>query len=231
MSKISVLGICGREGAGKTTIANMLTGGPRYEMRKITCPISYMSEILFGDDSVWNMTRDMQHMLLKDIIENNVDSKWFEKHPVGKTYSVPYEKFDVNQSWIEFSMATPLKQVCSMIFDIPYDILLAQKPEARIKRENVSCRNDYDKIPDGPFNGRVCLEYFGTDVMRNKFDSDIWLKILQRNAANAISAGYRVVIPDIRFENEIGLINALNGDLLQYLVNDYYKMLHMLDKP
>jgi hypothetical protein len=212
--KQNVLGICGREGVGKTTIANILTGGPLHEFRHITSPVAYMSEILFGDvDGIWGMSKTMQNELVRDIIKSNVDSDWFEKHPEGESYRVPYTTFSPEKQWIEFSMATPLKQICSLIFDIDYDILLAQTPENRVIREQMSCKNDYNKLPNVPFNGRVCLEYFGTDVMRNMFDNDIWLKILQRNAAKAIVDGYRVVIPDIRFENEMKMIDALNGTL------------------
>jgi len=208
---ISVLGLCGREGSGKTTVANMLTGGPKYELRKINDPLTYMTDVLFGDNNPWGYSTEDQRDLLKLIIETNVDSKWFEKHPSGE-YMAPFDIVS-DKEWVEFSMATPLKKVCSILFDIDYDILLAQTPEARVIRENMSCRHDYDKLPEGLFNGRVCLEYFGTDVMRNKFDRDIWMKILKRDATRAIDNDKRVVIPDVRFENEIDLISKLDGTL------------------
>jgi len=225
---ITVLGLCGREGSGKTTVANMLTGGPKHELRKIKDPLTYMTDVLFGNNNPWGYSIEEQKDCLKLIIETNVDSKWFEKHPPGE-YIAPFDVVS-DKKWVEFSMATPLKKVCSIIFDIDYDILLAQTPEARVIRETMSCRHDYDKLPEGLFNGRVCLEYFGTDVMRNKFDIDIWMKILKRDAIRAINNDKRVVIPDVRFENEIDLIRKLDGTLLVIYRSDSELILTENDK-
>ena len=204
MASIQILGICGREGAGKTTIANILTGSsPAYELRQVTSPLDFICEVIFGEvDTIWEISPEGQRSVMRRLIREYVNADWFEKHPDGQTYMAPYE-IATDGGWREFSFATPLKRICALIYDIPYDILLAQTPEARVARETYDC--------GGGHNGRTCLEYFGTNVLRKLFDEDIFLKILQREA---LLCKTRVVIPDVRFENEINLINNLDGTLL-----------------
>lgn len=226
--QINVLGICGREGAGKTTIANILTNqtGPQYELRPIDDPIDYICDVIFGtEDLIWTLTREQQHRLMENFITVYVDREWIQTYgntPMLAPFDITgfsgvsgfSETKTPNDNWVEFSMATPLKKICSVIFQIPYEVLLAQTPEDRILRETIVAPINSLHYKDDTINGRVALEYFGTDVMRNLFDKDIWLKIMQRDAAAAIASGKRVVIPDIRFENEMNLINSLGGTLL-----------------
>jgi hypothetical protein len=105
---------------------------------------------------------------------------------------------------------------------VPYSILLAQTEADRIAREAQLYGHNYDKLPNGkPMNGRVILEYFGTDVMRNNFDKAVWIKIVERDSAHAIKQGLRVIFPDVRFENEVEMINKVGGSLLLvYRKND-----------
>jgi hypothetical protein len=61
------------------------------------------------------------------------------------------------------------------------------------------------------------LQKLGTDVMRNHFDTDVWIKALLNNyytyPKNTI-----FILPDVRFENEYNLVNEngimirINGD-------------------
>lgn len=219
-----ILGICGREGAGKNTVANLLQfnshlSGPTWELREVDNPIIYIAHVLFGfpmrtdmtmKDPIWEMTQDKAFALIADLLINGVDKDWFTKHPTGCVYRLPFP-LATSGRWCEFSMADPLKRISTLIFDIPYDILLAQTPETRKLRET-TCSPELSVC--GAVTGRYCLEYFGTDVMRNKFDNDIWIKILKHEARSAMDNGKCVVIPDIRFPNEGNLIDELGGILL-----------------
>lgn len=229
-NNIKVLGICGREGAGKTTIANALTEstGPAYEMREVD-PITYICDVIFGEnDQIWHLKRSEQIIVMKHMLHTYVDTKWVENH--SDMCLAPFDlPVSSNTNWVEFSLATPLKKICSVIFGVPYDMLLAQTPEDRKARETVKCGEGFDKLPY-VMNGRICLEYFGTDVMRNRFDRDIWMKMLKRDVSTAIKAGQRVVIPDIRFANELELVNELDGTLMTVYREDSDLILTDVDR-
>ena len=221
-----ILGICGREGAGKNTVANILqfdspsSEDQTWELREVNNPLIYIAHVLFGfpmqidltiKDPVWGMTQNKAFEVITDLLTKCVDSDWLTKHPTGHIYNLPFPISTSERQWCEFSMADPLKRISTLIFDIPYEILLAQTPEARVLRETTYSP---ELNVCGAVTGRYCLEYFGTDVMRNKFDNDIWIKILKRETRSAINKGKCVVIPDIRFPNEGDLIDELDGTLL-----------------
>ena len=225
---VDILGICGREGAGKTTIANILTGGPEYEIREIwhQTPLDFIVDVIFSpnEDTVWYYSKNEQYEIMTDILRKYVDSQWLEKYNITP-FNAPYEIIKEDSKWIEFSFATALKRVCAIIFKAPYKILLAQTEEDRLLRENLIYGVEFDRLTNSTndtketksingMNGRVLLEYFGTNVMRNNFDKDIWIKIVKRDANTLISQRKKIVFPDVRFENEILNLNEMNGSLL-----------------
>lgn len=227
LKETNLLGICGREGAGKTTIANLLTNeyGSSYKLQRVDnkFPLDYIVYVMFGTDAqlnvdgrdpIWNLTRLEQYQVMIDLITKYVDSTWIAKHN-NTPFIAPFDDTSSNSSWVEFSFATALKKVCSVLFKVSYTILLAQTESDRTAREENLYGHDFDNLPDKkPMNGRVILEYFGTDVMRNHFDKAVWIKIVERESAHAVKNGFRVVFPDIRFENEVEMINNIGGTLL-----------------
>ena len=245
LEQTKVLGICGREGAGKTTICNFLTETNQYEIREITdiTPLDYIVNILFGfvkeddNDPVWKLTREEQYGVIIGILEKYIDSQWVKKY--NKTpFLAPIDCNTLNEEgtggWTEFSFATALKKICSVIFNAPYKVLLAQTEEDRKLRDSTFYGKEFDSLGGNVgMSGRVLLEYVGTDVFRNNFDKDIWIKIVKRNANFLISQGGKVIFPDVRFENEIKTINELNGLLLlvyrkeeDLILTDYDKTTH-----
>lgn len=228
LNDINLLGICGREGAGKTTIANILTDGEgsHFLLRRIDnrSPLDYIVDVIFGTDAqmnekghdpIWNLSRLEQYKIMTDLITKYVDSKWMAKHNTMTPFIAPFDDVQSETGWVEFSFATALKKVCSVLFKVSYTILLAQTEADRKAREELLYGHDFDRLPNQkPMNGRVILEYFGTDVMRNNFDKAIWIKIVERESAHAIKMGFRVVFPDVRFENEVEMINKVCGTLL-----------------
>lgn len=223
LKDISLLGICGREGAGKTTITNILKNDINYIINKETncTPLDYIIDVIFGTDDllnnnkdpIWNLTRLEQYQIISDLISKHVDSEWLARHNHAP-FLIPYDCFEQTK-WVEFSFATALKKICSVLFKIPYAILLAQTEYDRKAREENLYGHGFNKLPDGkPMNGRNILEYFGTDVMRNCFDQSVWIKIVERESAYFIKQGLKVVFPDVRFENEVDMINNIGGTLL-----------------
>jgi hypothetical protein len=63
------------------------------------------------------------------------------------------------------------------------------------------------------FTPRLALQLIGTDVMRNHFNSDIWLNSLEYRIRRA-SSTQCVVISDARFRNELELIHSMNGKII-----------------
>lgn len=57
------------------------------------------------------------------------------------------------------------------------------------------------------------LQVIGTELFREHFDEDVWVKALLANA-KAVGAGV-LVIPDVRFENEFEAIRTHGGILIR----------------
>jgi energy-coupling factor transporter ATP-binding protein EcfA2 len=221
-----LLGICGREGAGKTTIASCLTSSTSSSVPKrieITDPESFVMGVLFDlsrevdadhytiRDSIWKLSFPEACVRVKILLRQKIDSNF--EYPKSWTITLPQTETDQvsKGSWVEFSFAEPLKKIASVIFGIPYEILLGAGEKERDLREK-TMTSVYDRC--GSLNGRQCLEFLGTDVFRNCFDLDVWTKIFRRNAAKAMSKGINIVLSDVRFDNELFLINSMNGILI-----------------
>lgn len=217
-----LVGICGRQNAGKSSISIHLTGQthPQYDMIIVNDPFKYVIDTLFGPgdngsrDPIWNLTRLEQENMMREMITNYVDTKWFQNHPFGNIYHVPVDIVPNNQTWIEMSFAWSLKKVCSVIFDVSFETLLGITEEARQVRETETHGHRFNRVPPIPFTGRVILEYFGTDVLRNRFDPNIWLNIMKRDAEKLIRAGFKIIVPDVRFENEFEFFQKMKAALL-----------------
>lgn len=62
------------------------------------------------------------------------------------------------------------------------------------------------------------LQEVGTDVMRTHYDNDIWVKAAMKrvqDVQNEHPTGQHVVIPDVRFPNEVGAIKEAGGYLVR----------------
>lgn len=60
---------------------------------------------------------------------------------------------------------------------------------------------------------RPFLQWYGTDYMRKKFGEDIWLRRWSSKVAQ--SDAQIVIVPDVRFVNELELIRNSNGFVLK----------------
>lgn len=109
------------------------------------------------------------------------------------------------------SFATSLKDGCAAMFDWPRHLLEGDTDESRAWREGV---DEWwsDKLEISEFSPRLALQLIGTEVMRNNFHSDFWFLTLQ-NRYNKLE-NKNVVIPDVRFSNEIQMIRDMGGKLI-----------------
>jgi len=115
--------------------------------------------------------------------------------------------------FIKMSFASALKDIISIMFGWPRDRLEGLTKEDREWRETV----DYWwsktlKMPQ--LSPRYVMQYFATDLFRNRFHPDIWVKIVE-NKLNNLSGNEKIVISDCRFENEINMLIRLGGRIIQ----------------
>ena len=79
-------------------------------------------------------------------------------------------------------------------------------------------------LPEWGFTTRDFLQRFGTEVMRNNFGQDFWL----RHMRNRIGKG-NYVITDCRFENEAELVRELGGIIVEVKRPGCVKSSHVSD--
>lgn len=113
--------------------------------------------------------------------------------------------------FVKIAMADTLKDAVAAMFGWPRYLLQGNTQESR----------EYREIPD-PFwserlgktiTPRYMLQQFGTEVMRNSVHNDIWVFTMERNFTNYKN----IVIPDIRFPNEIQSVRKAGGHLVKLI--------------
>lgn len=119
------------------------------------------------------------------------------------------------QGFTKVSFADSLKDAIATVFGWQRNLLEGDTAESREWREQVdpwwAARLDMPNLTP-----RWVLQYWGTDVCRNGFHTDIWLASLERK----MSHGGNFVIPDTRFPNEVKMIQRLNGQVWRVVRGD-----------
>ena len=111
----------------------------------------------------------------------------------------------------KLSFAGALKDVVSIIFGWSRDKLEGLTKEDRIWREQIDpWWSNTLKMPQ--LTPRYVLQYFGTDLFRNHWHRDIWVKVVENQLVRLHNEN--IVITDCRFENEINLIMSYGGKMI-----------------
>ena len=115
--------------------------------------------------------------------------------------------------WKRMAFADTLKDIVSILFGWDRDLIEGDTEYSRKWREEV---NEYwaKELGNKDFTPRMALQVLGTDVFRNNFDRDIWVKVLKRKIINSNSD---VVVTDVRFPNEANMIKSLGGKIVQVI--------------
>ena len=125
----------------------------------------------------------------------------------GKKYSGKDTIADyliTNYDYKRFAFADPLKDICRILFNFSEEQLYGKEKEIVDIYWNISPRNAFQKI--------------GTDLFRNNFNEDFWIKVLERKLLD--NPLQNIVISDVRFENEVEMIRKLNGKIIKVVRNN-----------
>jgi hypothetical protein len=107
----------------------------------------------------------------------------------------------------EAAFAGPLKFAAATLLNRPIDHMLGI---------------DFDRdaiLPEWGFTTRDFLQKLGTECMRNQIRQDFWVKrmeiSLHKMVESPLTTPHKIVITDVRFENETALIRGLGGMIIE----------------
>lgn len=106
------------------------------------------------------------------------------------------------------SFASSLKDAVSSIFGWPRHMIEGSTSESRKWREEPD--EYWSKKMERLITPRFILQHIGTDILKTYFSTNIWLWSLESRMMNSNKS---IVITDVRFPNEIEMINSSGGDL------------------
>jgi hypothetical protein len=114
-----------------------------------------------------------------------------------------------NHNFRKISFATKLKDVASVMFGWDRDLLEGITDESRAWREEID--EYWSNELEQEVTPRIVLQIFGTDCVRNNLHNNIWVSIVKKTLIDNPDVNW--VIPDIRFPNEVDVIQQLNGSV------------------
>jgi hypothetical protein len=107
------------------------------------------------------------------------------------------------------SFAKTLKDSVASMFCWPREMIEGDTPESREWREQADPW--WSKKFGRPVTPRWALQYFGTDVVRMHFNTNMWIWSVERQISDH---GDKIIITDARFPNELNLIRELGGKII-----------------
>jgi len=129
-------------------------------------------------------------------------------HGKGSVASV----LEHHHNFVKLSFADSLKDSVAAVFNWNRLWLEGDTTESRIWREEVDeWWSQRLNIPN--LTPRIVLQQWGTEVCRRGFHDDIWIASLENKIHGYQNQNYNVVIPDVRFPNEIDMIQNMNGEV------------------
>jgi len=103
-----------------------------------------------------------------------------------------------DHGFVRMAYADPLKEACRVVLGLSEDDVTDPS-----RKEEVSA--EWGMTP------RRIMQIVGTDLFRNGFRDDVWLRNMERRIRS--SGAEKIVITDCRFENEAELVRRLGGVL------------------
>lgn len=124
----------------------------------------------------------------------------------GKTTVAKY--LTRQYGFVEKYFSHPLKQIICILTGWDFDYVNGATPEYKAARETEK-HSDYD------LTCRELLQQVGTDLFRNEFNQDVWVKIMRRHLTRGDAAAENVLFSDLRFPNECALVQELDGIIIR----------------
>ena len=121
------------------------------------------------------------------------------KAGVGKDVAAAY--ISKQYEYQVYRMSDPIKRMLEAGFGVPLSVW-----EDRVLKEQ-----EVAGIGRSP---RYLAQTLGTQWGRNCIAPDIWITLFRRHCEAAIAEGRRIVVADVRFDNEAHSIRNLNGAIL-----------------
>ena len=116
-----------------------------------------------------------------------------------------------NHNFEKLSFADKLKDGVASVFDWDRDMLEGDTDRSRIWREK---QDEFWSNETGmSVTPRLVLQLFGTDCMRNGFFDGIWVSLVKKQILDNPDTNW--VIPDVRFPNEVKMIQSVQGEVWQ----------------
>lgn len=121
----------------------------------------------------------------------------------------------------KITFAAALKDVVSILFSWPRDLLEGITEESRLWRETIDMYWS-EKTNISGFTPRKALQYVGTDLLRRQLYNNIWINIVENkiNMLLSLNQETNIVITDCRFINEFNMIKKFSGSQIFKIVKD-----------
>ena len=116
-----------------------------------------------------------------------------------------------NHNFEKLSFADKLKDGVASVFGWDRDMLEGDTDRSRIWREKQD--EFWTNETEMSVTPRLVLQLFGTDCMRNGFFDGIWVSLVKQKILEDPDKNW--VIPDVRFPNEVKMIQSVQGEVLQ----------------
>ena len=111
----------------------------------------------------------------------------------------------------KLSFADKLKDGVSAVFGWDRQMLEGDNDESREWREEKD--RFWSKETGKTITPRLILQLFGTDCMRNGYFDGIWVSLVKQKIIDNPDTNW--VIPDVRFPNEVKMIQNAQGEVWQ----------------
>lgn len=107
------------------------------------------------------------------------------------------------------AFAAPIKKAL-----LALDPVIPSPEQGEYMRLSEYCQSrEWSEVKEYPEVRRL-MQILGTEVGRNLFDPDLWVKLAKRQLESTLSVG-DVVVTDVRFPNEARLVRGYGGILVR----------------